>query len=167
MGFKSTAFGLALVLLTLGSVGLAPATAQASSVFPFSLQESSSVLCWFSGVVFDGVQGQQFTLQWNQTLTARGPVSVDFYIAPLPAIQQVWFCDNGPMYLYFNDGAYGAANWFAPLTGAYAVLVLNFMAYPVSGSISITTANATLSATPIGPSAVRWMPQPCHFVFHC
>jgi len=164
---KSTAFGLALVFLTLGWVGLLPAMARTQSAFPFTLQGSSPVVCWFSGVVFDGTQGQQFSLQWNETPSVRGPVSVDFYIAPLPAIQQVWYCDNGPVYLYFNDGAYGAANWFAPLTGAYAVLVLNFMAYPVSGSISVTTANATLSATPIGPSAVRWMPQPCHFGFHC
>ena len=163
MGLKSTAFGLALVFLTLGWVGLLPAMTRTQSAFPFTLQGSSPVVCWFSGVVFDGTQGQQFTLQWNETLSARGPVSVDFYIAPLAAIQRMWFCDNGPVYLYFNDGAYGTANWSAPSTGAYAALILNFSPYPVSGTTSIITVNATLSATPIGPGTVRWMPEKCPF----
>ena len=167
MGLKSTVFSLALMFLTLGSVGLAPATGQASAAFAFTLQESSVVACRFFGAVFDGAQGQQFALQWNETPSARGPVSVNFYIVPLAAIQKMWFCDDGPVYLYFNDGAYGTANWSAPSTGTYTAFILNSSPYPVSGTISVTTLHATLSATPIGPSTVRRLPQNCLFPLHC
>lgn len=161
MWFKSTTFGIALVFLTLGTTGLLPVIAQAPSTFSFSLQESSLVTCWYYGVSFDGTQGQQFTVQWSENPSAVGPVSVNFYIAPLMVARQNWLCDKGPVNLYWADGAYGTANWFAPSTGAYAVLVLNYGPYPVSGTISVTTVNATLSATPMGPTAVRRIVPSC------
>jgi CubicO group peptidase (beta-lactamase class C family) len=166
MELESAALGFALVFLTLGAAGLLPATAQASSVLPFTLQESTPALCWFFGAGFNATSGQQFTVEWTQNPSAvNAPVSVNFYIAPLPEVYVNWLCDVGPpAYLYWNDGAYGTANWSAPSTGLYAALVVNYSQYPVSGTISVTTVNATVSVTPIGPRFVRRMlPVPCTF----
>lgn len=163
MGLKSAVFGFMLMFLTLGSVGLLPVTAQASSAFSFTLQESTPGLCWYFGVGFNATEGQRFTVQWSQNASAvNAPVSVNFYIAPLPGVYQNWLCDVGPVqYLYWNDGAYGTANWSAPSTGPYAALVVNYSQYPISGTISVTTVNATVSVTPIGPNTVRRIPQYC------
>ena len=161
MWLKSTAFCLALTFLALGSIGSPPAMAQSPSAFSFTLQESSLVGCWYYGVSFDGTQGQQFTAQWSQSPSAVGPVSVNFYISPLEAVQQIWLCDKGPVNIYWDDGAYGTANWAPPSTGGYAVLVVNYGPYPVSGTISITSGNATLSATPIGPAFARRIVPSC------
>lgn len=166
MGLKSAFFGFMLVFLSVGSVGLLPVTAEAHSAFAFTLQESTPGLCWYFGVGFTATEGEQFAVQWSQNASAvYAPVSVDFYIAPLLAVQQNWLCNVGPpQYMYWNDGAYGTANWGAPSTGPYAAVVVNYSQYPISGAISITTPNATLSATPIGPNFVRrQLPTPCLF----
>ena len=147
--------GLAFLLLCLNPVGLGSASAQAESSFSFSLPGSSLAACWFYGVSFTAAEGQQITAQWNENFTDAGPVSVDFYIAPLTAVRQIWLCEDGPVYSYWNDGAYGTARWIAPSTGAYAVVVVNYSWYPVSGTISIMPTNGTLSATSMGPSTVR------------
>lgn len=155
MGFKSTTFSLMLLIITVGAATWLPASAQSSSAFPFTLQGSYLVGCWFYGVRFNAAEGQQVTVQWNQNPTDVGPVSVNFYIAPLAAVQQIWLCDDGPVYLYWNDGALGTANWAVPSTGAYAALIVNYSQYPVSGTISITNVNGTLTVAPIGPSVAR------------
>ena len=166
MELKSTALGFALVFLILAPAGLIPAAAQASSVLSFTLQQSTPALCWFFGAGFNATSGQRFTVRWTQNPSAvNAPVSVNFYIAPLPAVYVNWVCDVGPpAYLYWNDGAYGTATWSAPSTGLYAAVVLNYSQYPVSGTISVTTANANVSVTPIGPRFVRRiLPVPCTF----
>lgn len=160
MRLNSTTFCLTLAILAL-SIVLLPATAQAPTAFSFTLQKSSLADCWYFGVSFSATAGQPFTIQWSEGPSAAGPVSVNFYIAPVAAVQQVWLCDNGPVNLYWNDGAYGTPNWAPPATGGYAALIVNYSKYSVSGMISITTANATVSATPIGPTTVRRvMPVP-------
>lgn len=155
MGLKSIAFGFVLVFVVLGAFAALPASAQASSAFSFTLQGSSAAACWYYGVSFGATEGQQVTVQWSENQSGIGPVSMDFYIAPLTSIQQVWSCDGGPVNLYWNDGAYGTANLSAPSTAAYAALVVNYSQYPVSGTFSITTPNGTLSPTAIGPSTAR------------
>jgi hypothetical protein len=155
MRLKSTAFGFVLVFVALGTITSLPASAQTPSAFSFTLQGSSLALCWFYGVSFSATQGQQLTVQWSENTTGVGPVSLDFYIVRLASTNQRWFCDSGPGYLYWNDGAFGTANWAAPSTGGYAVLLVNYSYHSVSGIISVTAANVTLSATPIGPGTVR------------
>jgi len=155
VGLKSTAFGFVLVFVVLGALTALPASAQASSAFSFTLQGSSAVACWYYGISFSATQGQQVTVQWSENQSGVGPVSMDFYIAPLASIHQVWSCDDEPVNLYWNDGAFGNANWSPPSTGAYAALVVNYSQYQVSGAISITTPNGTLSPTAIGPSTAR------------
>jgi len=161
--FKSVGFGLGLVLLTLSSIGLIPLSGQSSPAFPFTLQGSSLASCWYYGVGFSAAGGEQITAQWSEAPSPVGPVSVNFYIAKLTAVHQTWLCDQGPVNLYWNDGAYGTANWAVPSTGGYAVLVVNYSQYLVSGTISVTIVNATISATPIGPSPVRRaLPNPSY-----
>jgi hypothetical protein len=155
MRLKSTAFGFVLVLIALGAITSLPASAQTPSVFSFTLEGSSLALCWFYGVSFSVTQGQQLMVQWGENSTGLGPVSLDVYIARLGSINQRWFCDSGPGYLYWNEGAFGLANWSAPSTGAYVVLLVNYSYHSVSGIISVAAANVTLSATPIGPGTVR------------
>jgi hypothetical protein len=155
MRLKSTAFGFVLVLIAMGAFILLPASAQAPSAFSFTLPGGSLVSCWYYGVSFTATEGQRLTLQWSENPSGIGPVSLDFYIVPLASIQRIWLCEEGPVSLYWNDGAYGTANWAAPSTGGYAVLLINYSYHTVPGMISVTATNATLSATPIGPSTVR------------
>jgi len=152
---KSTAFGFALVLVALGIIAPLPASAQTPAAFSFTLQGSSLALCWFYGVSFSATRGQQLKFLWGENSTGLGPVSLDFYIIRLTSINQRWFCDSGPAFLYWNDGAFGMANWVVPSTGGYAVLLVNYSYHSVSGIISVTAANVTLSATPVGPGTVR------------
>jgi len=159
MRLRSVAFGLAIILLSLGSIGIQPIGAQTSAGFPFTLAASSAAYCWYFGVAFSATNGQQFTVQWNEALTGAVPVSVNFYISQADAIQHPWLCDNGPVDLYWNDGAYGTAEWLAPSAGTYAAIIVNYSNYPVSGTLSIAAINATVSATPIGPvTTIRRLP---------
>jgi len=147
---------LGIVLLSLTVCAALPfAYGQAASVFPFNLPSSSLVSCWFFGVTFQATQGQAITVQWSENLSSTGPISMDFYIVPASSFRSHWFCEEGPAYLYWNDGAYGIANWVAPATYGYAAILLNYGSYAVSGTLSITTPNATISASPLGPSTVR------------
>ena len=152
---KSIALALILVSLTLGAVPSRRAFAQSPSSFSFTLQTSSFVSCWYFGISFDATQGQQISVQWSENSTGVAPVSLDFYIVPERSLNQLWLCDQGPVYAYWNQGSYGAANWVAPLTGAYAVLVVNYSYNAVSGMISVNALNSSLSANPIGPATVR------------
>lgn len=154
MGLKSTALGFVLVVFVLGGATSLPVSAQTPSTFSFTLQESSPGACWFYGVGFSAMEGQQLTVQWGENLSAVGPVSMDFYIAPLSAVQAFWRCDTGPAYIYWNEGAFGTANWTASSTGEYAVLLVNYSSYSLSGTVSVTAVNATISASPIGPGTV-------------
>jgi len=157
--WRMSAFGFALILLSLGSAVIQPTFAQASSAFPFTLPASSLALCWYFGAAFSATGGQQFVVQWNQTLTGSVPVSVNFYITQLDMIHNPWLCDNGPTDLYWNDGAYGTVNWSAPSAGPYAAIVVNYSGYQISGMLSVATINATISASPIGPlTTIRRLP---------
>jgi len=162
---RSTAFGLLLVIMTLASTTCFPASAQMPSAFPYTLPGSLLVECWYFGVGFSAIEGQQVIVQWSQNLAGVAPVSVDFYIAPLAAVQRIWLCDYGPVYLYWNDGALGTASWVMPSTGEYAAIIMNYSQYPISGTISATRVNGTLSVTPIGPSTVRRRLPICFFPY--
>jgi CubicO group peptidase (beta-lactamase class C family) len=144
-----------LVLIVAGAITSFPASAQTPSALSFTLPGGSLVSCWFYGVSFSATEGQKLTLQWSENPSASGPVSLDFYIVPLASIQRVWLCEEGPVSLYWNDGAYGTANWAAPSTGGYVVLLVNYSYHSVSATISVTGVNATISTTPIGPNPVR------------
>jgi hypothetical protein len=155
MRLKSTVFGFVLLFLALGATNSLPASAQTPSTFSFTLQGSSISTCWYYGVSFRATQGQLLTLKWSENPSGVGSVSLDFYVVPLVSIQRIWLCDEGPVSLYWNDGAYGTANWAAPSTGGYAILLVNYSYHSVSGMISITAVNTTLSVTPMGSGAVR------------
>jgi len=157
--WRRSAFGFALILLTVDSIGIQPTLAQTSTEFSFTLQASSLTDCWYFGIAFSATDGQQFVVQWNENPTVVGPVSVDFYITPLDTIHHPWLCDNGPTDLYWNDGAYGTANWFAPSSSAYAAIIVNYSQYTISGTLSIAGINATVLTTPIGPmTTIRRLP---------
>jgi len=152
---KIVTLALFFVFLTLGTAPGLRAYAQMTSTFPFTLPSSSLVDCWYFGASFYATQGQNFIVQWRENPSDIGLVSLDFYIVPQRSVHQPWLCDDGPVYLYWNEGAYVTANWVAPSAGAYAVLLVNYSYKSVSGVISVTAPNATLSANPIGPSMVR------------
>jgi len=149
MKTKPLTFGIILLSLTVGAA-LPFAYGQAKSVFPFNLPSSSLVDCWFSGVTFQATQGQAITVQWSENLSSTGPISMDFYIVPASSFRLHWYCDQGPVYVYWNDGAFGIANWVAPWTGGYAAILVNYSYYAVSGTISVTTPNGTVSASALG-----------------
>jgi hypothetical protein len=155
MKIKLIACGLILAFLAAATTAPVPAFAQTPSSFSFSFPGSSLVTCWFYGLGFDATQGQQVTVKWSENPLPGGPISLDFYIVPLASLHQIWLCEDGPVYLYWNDGAFGTVNWSAPSASGYAVLLVNYSYYPVSGRISVTGINFTLSASPIGPSTVR------------
>ena len=154
MRAKALTLGILLLSLTVGAA-FPFAYGETSPAFSFNLPPSSLVDCWFSGVTFQATQGQAITVQWSENLSSAGPISMDFYIVPASSFRQHWFCDEGPAYVYWNDGAYGIANWVAPWTGGYAAILVNYGSYSVSGTMSVTTPNATVSANPLGLSTVR------------
>ena len=152
---KSAAISISFLIVVLAAATAYPASAQALSSFPFTLQGSSITACWYYGVSLAVTAGQHLTVQWSENPEIVGPTSLNFYIAPLASIQRVWLCDTGPVFTYWNDGAYGTTNWTAPSTGEYVAILVNYSYYSVSGTISLNIANSTLSASPIGPAAVR------------
>jgi len=151
---RAVSLALSLMLLFI-AISFAPAYAQTPGGYSFNLPPSSLTGCWFFGVSFNVAQGQPVTVQWSENTSYTIPVSLDFYIVPATAVQQLWLCEDGPAYLYSTDGALGTANWAAPWAGRYTALVVNYGYDPVSGMISVTTPNATLSVNPIGPYPVR------------
>jgi len=160
---KTKLLTLSIVLLSLTVAAALPfAYGQTTSTFPFNLPSSSLVNCWFFGVTFQAAQGQAITFQWSENLSSTGPISMDFYIVPVSSFRLQWFCDQGPVYVYWNDGAYGIANWAAPSTDGYAAILVNYGYYAVSGTISVTTPNATVSLTPLGLTTVRRTILPVH-----
>ena len=150
MKTKPLTLGIVLLSLTVGAA-LPFAYGQTPSTFPFNLPAGSLANCWFFGVTFQASQGQAITFQWSQNLSSAGPISMNFYIVPASSFRLHWFCDQGPAYVYWNDGAYGIANWTAPWTDSYAAILVNYGYYAVSGTISVTT----VSATPLGLSTVK------------
>lgn len=151
---RQSAASLLLVLMVLGvAMVSASASSQEPSSFSFSLQGSSLTQCWFYAVGFTAVAGEQLLMSWNETNFP--PVSMNFYIVPQASLREVWDCFDGPVMLYFNDGAVGSASWVAPSAGSYAVLLVNYSYSPVSGAVSISAVNATVSVAPIGYGAIR------------
>jgi len=153
---KSKPFPLGVILLCLAvALAIPYAYGQTQAVYEFNLPSGSVVDCWFFGVTFQATQGQAITVRWSENLSSTGPISMDFYIVPASAFRSHWFCDQGPAYVYANDGAYGVGNWVTSATDGYAAILVNYGYYAVSGTLSITTPNATISANPLGPSVVR------------
>jgi len=153
MKTKPLTLGIVFLSLTVGAA-LPFACGQTTSAFPFNLPSSSGVYCWFFGMIFQATQGQAITVRWSENFSSAGPISMDFYIVPSSSFRLHWYCDQGPAYVYWNDGAYGVANWAAPWTDRYATILVNYGYYPVSGTISVTTPNATVSATSLGLTTV-------------
>lgn len=154
MKTKPLTLGIVLLSVTLASA-LPFAYGQPASEFPFNLPSGTASNCWFFGVTFQATQGQAITIQWTQNLTSAGPISMNVYILPASSFRLHWYCDDGPEYVYWADGAYGIANWRVPWTDVYAAILVNYGYYAVSGTLSLTTPNATISATPLGLSTVK------------
>ena len=152
MRLKHSTLVFSLILVALSVITYPPAFGQSSSSFSFSLQGSSLTQCWFYAVGFNATQGEQFLIRWNETNFP--PVSLNFYIVPQVSLHIPWDCFNGPVTLYFNDGAIGSASWAAPVGGYYAIMLVNYSSSNVSGAVSIAAANGTVFATPIGYGAV-------------
>jgi len=147
-----------LILAVVSSIISSPVSGQGYSTYSFSLSRASYVSCWYWGVMFNANQGQSFSVQWSET--GGTPTSLDLYIVAPSAIREIWICDTGPPWLYYNSGAFGSVNWAAPSAGEYIVLLANNNYDPVSGTLSITAVNATMTATSIGYAIAR-QPPPC------
>jgi len=147
-----------LILAVVGSITSSPVSGQTYQTSSFSLSGMSIISCWYWGVAFNATLGQRFTVKWNETNSV--PTALDLYIVAPSAIHEIWFCDAGPVWLYYNSGAYGSANWAAPSTGEYVVLLVNNNYSPVSGTLSVMAVNATVTATSIGYATAR-QPPPC------
>ena len=145
-----------LILAVVGSFASTPVSAQTYPTYSFSLSGTSMMSCWYWGVMFNAAQGQRFSVKWSESHVT--PTSLDVYIAPASAIHEVWFCDTGPVGPYYNSGAFGSANWAAPSGGEYVVLIVNNNYGSVSGTLSITAANATVTANLIGYATARQEP---------
>jgi len=150
---RQNAVSSLLVLVVIGAAtnSLGSASGQAPS-FSFSLQGSSLTQCWFYAIGFAAAEGERFLVTWNETNSP--PISMNFYILPQSSLHEIWNCLDGPVTLYFNDGALGSATWVAPSAGSYAVLLVNYSHSSVSGAVSIAAVNASISVTPIGYGAV-------------
>jgi len=152
-----------LILAVVGSITSASATSPTySTYYSFSLSGTSSVSCWYWEVMFIATQGERFSVKVSETGI---PTSLDMYIVATSGIREVWSCDAGPIWLYYNSGAFESSNWNAPFPGEYVVLLVNNNYAPVSGTLSITAVNATVTATPIGYAMAR-QPPPCLGI-HC
>jgi len=149
-----------LILAVVASISSSPVSAQAYQTSSFSLSGTSIVSCWYYGVTFNATLGERFSVKWNENETGNIPTALDLYIVAPSAIHEIFFCDNGPVWLYSNSGAYGSANWAAPSAGEYVVLLVNNNYSPVSGTLSIMAVNATVTASSIGYATAR-QPPPC------
>jgi hypothetical protein len=145
-----------LILAVLVSFASSSVSAQTYPASSFSLGGTSAVACWYWGVMFNATQGQRFTVTWSET--GGPPTSLDLYIVTPSSLSERWFCDTGPVELYYNSGAFGSANWIARSGGEYIVLVVNDNFGSVSGTLSIMAANATVTATSIGYAMARQPP---------
>ena len=152
-----------LILGVVGSFAASPVSGQTYPTYSFWLSGTSYVSCWYFAVIFNATQGQRFIVKWNET--GGIPTSLDLYIVAPSPIRQVWSCDTGPVWLYYNSGAFGSANWAAPYAGDFIVFLANNNYNPVSGTLSITAVNATVTATPLGYARAR-QPPPCLGI-HC
>lgn len=147
-----------LILAVVGSIASSSVSGQAYQTSSFSLSRTLLVSCWYWGVTFNATLGQRFSVRWNETDNI--PTALDLYIVAPPAVHEIWFCDNGPVSLYSNSGAFGSANWAAPSVGEYIVLLVNENNSTISGTLSIMAVNATVTATSIGYATAR-QPPPC------
>lgn len=145
-----------LLVLTVSGFASTPGSAQTNPAYSFSLKGVSMVSCWYWGVMFSVAPGQRFNIKWSET--AATPTSLDLYIAPVSSIHEIWFCDTGPVGPYSNSGAFGSANWTAPSEGEYVVVLVNNFYGSVSGTLSITAANSTFTASSIGYATARQEP---------
>ncbi len=146
-----------LIVAVVGSFASSPVSGQGYQTLSFSLSGtlSSGYSCWYWAVRFNANQGQRFSVKWNET--SDTPTSLELYIVA-PSASRGWFCDTGPVDLYYNSGAYGSMNWAAPYAGEYIVLVVNDNLGSVSGTLSIMAVNATVTATPLGYAMARLFP---------
>jgi hypothetical protein len=156
MRLKNSLIAYILIVAVLVSFASSSVSAQTYPASSFSLGGTSAVACWYWGVMFNATQGQRFTVAWGET--GGTPTSLDLYIVAPSSLSERWFCDTGPNELYYNSGAFGSANWAARSGGGYIVLVVNDNYGPVSGTLSITAANATVALTTIGYAMARQPP---------
>ncbi|MGP8069327.1 MAG: hypothetical protein ACLP5V_05510 [Candidatus Bathyarchaeia archaeon] len=156
MRLTSSIIAYVLILAAVVSFALSPVSAQTYPTDSFSLSGTSVVACWYWGVMFDATQSQRFTVTWSET--DGTPTSLDLYIVAPSSMGERWFCDTGPVELYYNSGAFGSANWVARSGGEYIVLVVNDNYGSASGMLSIMAANATVRATSIGYAMARQPP---------
>jgi len=159
-------FTLGVLFLSLTIAAALPcAYGQPASTFPYNLPAASMVNCWFFGVTFQANQGQSITFQWAENLSSAGPISMNFYVVPESSFSLHWYCiwggGLGAEYVYWADGASGVTNWLVPWTDVYAAILVNSAHSPISGTLSLTTPNGTVSATPLGPSTVIPCRTPC------
>jgi hypothetical protein len=152
MLLKKSTIAYLLILAVVGSFASSTVLSQTYLTYSFSLNASSSGSCWYWGLSFDATQGQRFSVTWNET--GGTPTSMDLYIvapsASSSSISGDWSCYSGPAAFFYNSGAFGSASWAAPSAGEYAVLLVNTYYNPVSGTLSIMAANATMTVTYVG-----------------
>ena len=156
MRLRTSITAFLLVLTVMSTFASIPGSAQTNPVYSFSLEGVSIVSCWYWGVRFDAASGQRFNIRWSETVGTT--TSLDLYIAPVSSIHEIWFCDTGPVGPYSNSGAFGSVNWAAPSGGEYVVVLVNNYYGSVSGTLSVSSANATVTTAAIGYSTARQEP---------
>jgi len=110
----------------------------------FDLQGASVPVCWYWAVGFQASQGEEVGVQWSESgFPISSPTSLDVYIAPLTVLHQNWYCTQGPVYLYYDSGAFGSLQWEAPSAGNFAVYVVNYHWDPVMGTVTINAENVS------------------------
>jgi len=142
------------------SVTVSSVYGQGSVTFSFSLNQSSWGSCWYWDVMFNAEPGQLFIVNWNGT--ALTPTSLDLYIVAQKSTQETWFCDTGPVALYSHSAMFGSVRWAAPAAGDYVIFLVNNnfnSGNSISGALSMTAINGTLTPTPIGYATAAQPPQ--------
>jgi len=152
-----------LVMLISSTIASPFVFGQGSAIsLTFNLPGASIPACWYWAVGFQASQGEEVGVQWNETgFPSSSPTSLDVYIAPLAALHQIWYCTQGPLYLYYDSGAFGSLHWEAPSAGAYAVYVVNYHWDPIRGSLTVNAQN--VSAIGYFPARTSYFCMPNQF----
>jgi hypothetical protein len=123
-------------------------SAQTNQPTSFALPQGSRRLCRFWWGSFSLSGGELVDLQWSTR--NQVPFGVDLYVAPKLEPGYSWYCDTGPDSLYYDSGTFGSLYWVAPFSHMYTLVVVNDSPYAVSGALTLTAGNTTITFSQTG-----------------
>ena len=141
-------------------VGNIPSQASAqSNVSTFTIpgMQSLQYRCGYVWADFNASVGQEVNLHWNSSSAI--PVAVGVYISTPTAVGGTWYCGIGPNSLRSASNAYGSAQWAAPATGTYALVIVNPGAYEVSVTVSMVANGAAIPLSATGSGVCYFPPS--------